>query len=219
MKEINLQDLLNLADASAHDGICDFWNQKAIHYLVVFTSTEEDFEIIGVGPSLPCATLEEAERHVIPGKKPEYYIKCPAAVVKRLQPKLAPAGLHQPTPSMKGRTSVPFVPHPEPTPAPPPPAAVKAASPPAPAAPLMAEEPPPPVDSAPAPTDPIVLTDENRQLLQNYAARLAALDARERALAEREAQLEKNSAEVDRLRQELLQKVVAQDPVLKSAVV
>jgi hypothetical protein len=194
MKEISLQDLLNLADASAHDGICDFWNQKTIHYLVVFTSTQDDFEIIGVGPALPCATLEDAEHHVIPGKKPEFYIKCPAAVMKRLEPKLAPSGMIQPMPSMKGRTTVPFA-RIEPQSSPPP--AVPRATAPGlklesprlkPAAPASAtaapfEAPRPQPEAAPA------LSDENRQLLQNYQERLAALEAREHALAGREQAL------------------------------
>ena len=125
MKEISLQDLLNMADAAAHDGIGELWNQKTIHYLVIFTSEDEDFEIIGAGPTLPCPTLEEAARHTVPGKKPEFYVKCPGALAGRLQPKLAPAhlGMHPPaprpgtrppqpastpTPILKGRTSVPF---------------------------------------------------------------------------------------------------------------
>ena len=194
MKEISLQDLLNLADAAAHDGICDFWNQKTIHYLVVFTSTQDDFEIIGVGPSLPCATLEDAERHVIPGKKPEFYVKCPAAVMKRLEPKLAPSGMIQPMPSMKGRTTVPFARiEPNTTPA--------AAAPRATAPGLKLEAPrPKPATPAPATAAPFespkphpeaarALSDEDRQLLQNYPERLAALETREHTLAVREKTL------------------------------
>lgn len=207
MKEFSLQDLLNLADASAQDGICDFWNQKAIHYLVVFTSSQEDFEIIGVGPTLPCASLEDAERHVIPGKKPEFYVKCPAAVVKRLQPKLAPTtSLHQPTPSLKGRTTVPFthlepkpaVPSPAPAASSPHPAAtpeissppetpaskLEASSPSVPSASLVASFPssssPPPASSdlaTPSAPSPVASPSDTRA---------AELDARERALAERE---------------------------------
>ncbi len=118
MKEITLQELLNMADAAAHDGIGDLWNQKAIHYLVVFTSENEDFELIGAGPTLPFASLEAAGTHTIPGKKPEFYVKCPGALAVKLQPKLAPSQLGRssptrspaasPTPSLKGRTSVPF---------------------------------------------------------------------------------------------------------------
>lgn len=118
MKEISLQDLLNMADAAAHDGIGDLWNQKTIHYLVVFTSENEDFELIGAGPTLPFVALEMATAHVIPGKKPEFYVKCPGALAVRLQPKLAPSQMRQvPTPSLKGRTSVPFgrPPHKPPT--------------------------------------------------------------------------------------------------------
>jgi len=119
MKEITLQELLNLADPAAHDGIGDLWNQKPIHYLVVFTSENEDFEIIGSGPTLPCPTLDAAEQHTIPGKKPEFFVKCPGALAGRLQPKLAPGQLGMrstqptPTPTLKGRTSVPF-PRPQP---------------------------------------------------------------------------------------------------------
>jgi len=204
MKEISLQDLLNLADASAHDGICDFWNQKTIHYLIVFTSTQDDFEIIGVGPALPCATLEEAERHVIPGKKPEFYIKCPAAVMKRLEPRLAPSGMIQPMPSMKGRTTVPFA-RLEPAAS----STAAAARVTAPGLKLESTRPKPAAPSAPVTTAPFTapklqaeatpaLSDENRQLLQNYQERLAALEAREHALAGREqthAEREKTLAE------------------------
>jgi hypothetical protein len=170
MKVLNLQDLLNMADASVHDGICDLWNQKTIHYLVIFTSEADDFEIIGVGPTLPCPSLEAAEIHVIPGKKPEFYVKCPASVAKRLHPKLAPSGVSalsgQPiTPAMRGRTSAPFMRPPappkpdpvvQPSPAPastvsPAPAPVQAA-PPAPApAPISTPEPPPIPVAVPAP--------------------------------------------------------------------
>ncbi|HVU36956.1 MAG TPA: hypothetical protein VHC95_01340 [Opitutales bacterium] len=115
MKEISLQDLLNMADPAAHDGIGDLWNQKAIHYLVVFTSQDEDFELIGAGPTLPYATIEQATAHSIAGKKPEFYVKCPGALAVRLQPKLAPTQLGLPkstqsaaTPSLRGRTSAPF---------------------------------------------------------------------------------------------------------------
>ena len=118
MKEICLQELLNLADAAAHDGICDLWNQKTIHQLVVFTSANQDFEIIGVGPTLPYTSLEAASEHVIPNKQPEFYIKCPAAIAGRLQPKLAP-GINRTAPitpitpaslpSLKGRTTAPFM--------------------------------------------------------------------------------------------------------------
>ncbi len=108
-----------MADAAAHDGICDLWNQKTIHLLVVFTSSDQDFEIIGVGPTLPYNTLEAATAHVIPNKKPEFYVKCPAAIASRLQPKLAPT-LNRPStrppmappamPSLlKGRTIAPFL--------------------------------------------------------------------------------------------------------------
>jgi hypothetical protein len=121
MKELLLQDLLNMADAPAHDSICDLWNQKTIHHLVVFTSADADFEIIGVGPTLPVATLDDAGRHSIPGKKPEFFVKCPAAISGKLLPKLAPAALAahpnlarnpgRPAimPTMKGRTLAPFM--------------------------------------------------------------------------------------------------------------
>jgi hypothetical protein len=192
VKEISLQDLLNLADASAHDGICDFWNQKPIHYLVVYTSTQEDFEIIGVGPTLPCASLEDIGSHLIPGKKPEFYVKCPAAVAKRLAPKLAPAAHPTAVPSMKGRTSGPFT-RPEPKSSTPPPPAPTASSPaPAPTA--------KPVSFNPAASP---LTDEQRDLLKNYAARLAELDAREKALSEREAALQARAADLDRREEQL----------------
>jgi hypothetical protein len=65
MKEIRLPELLNLADPAAHESICDLWGQKSIHYIVVFTSPEQDFEIIGAGPTLTYATLEAAASHVI----------------------------------------------------------------------------------------------------------------------------------------------------------
>ncbi len=177
MKEISLQDLLNLADAPAHDGICDFWNQKTIHYLVVFTSSQDDFEIIGVGPTLPCATLEDAGRHVIPGKSPELYVKCPAAVIKRLQPKLPAAGMTQSMPSIKGRTSVPFIrpesPAPPPVAAPAPPPTVSRAT----ASGLKLES-SRPKSAAPAPVPAVQLEAQSPPL--------SALEARERALADRE---------------------------------
>jgi hypothetical protein len=113
MKEIRLQDLLNMADAAAHDEISDLWNQKTIHFLVVFTSPDQDFEIIGAGPTLPCPTLEAAEAHLISNKKPEFYVKCPAAIASRLQPRLAPTlprpVTRSPIPILKGRTITPFV--------------------------------------------------------------------------------------------------------------
>ena len=107
-----------MADPSAHDGIGDLWNQKAIHYLVVFTCQDGDFELIGVGPTLPYTTLDEAEKHTIADKIPEFYVKCPA-VAGRLQPKLAPsprsvtnppAPMVNPaaTPTLKARTAAPF---------------------------------------------------------------------------------------------------------------
>jgi len=118
MKEIRLPELLNMADMAAHDGICDLWSQKTIHLLVIFTSSDQDFEIIGVGPTLPYPTLEAATAHSIPSKKPEFYVKCPAAIAERLQPKLAPSLTRPATrppiasalmPSLKGRTTAPFL--------------------------------------------------------------------------------------------------------------
>jgi len=106
-----------MADAAAHDSIGDLWNQKTIHFLVIFTSPDQDFEIIGVGPTLPYSTLETAATHLIPNKKPEFFVKCPAAIAGRLQPKLAPGPVRSSTrsptvpvspPSLKGRTVVPF---------------------------------------------------------------------------------------------------------------
>ncbi len=118
MKEIPLRELLGMADPSAGmTALAILWNQKAIHYLVVFTCTEGDFELIGVGPTLPYTTLEEAEHHSISDKTPEFYIKCPAAIAGRLQPKLAPSPrtssgtpMVNPaaTPTMKARTAAPF---------------------------------------------------------------------------------------------------------------
>jgi hypothetical protein len=99
MKEIPLRELMNMADPEAHEGIGELWNQKTIHYLVVFTSADADFELIGAGPTLPYATLEAASEHVIPGKKAEFYVKCPGAIAGRLQPKLAPAVARPVTPS------------------------------------------------------------------------------------------------------------------------
>ncbi len=99
MKEIPLRELMSMADPDAHEGIGELWNQKTIHYLVVFTSADADFEIIGVGPTLPYATLEAAGQHHIPGKMAEYYIKCPGAIAGRLQPKLAPGPRRSATPS------------------------------------------------------------------------------------------------------------------------
>jgi len=116
-----------MADPAAHDGIGDLWNQKAIHHLVVFTCLDGDFELIGVGPTLPYTTLAEAEHHVVEGKTPEFYVKCPGAIAGRLQPKLAPTQLGSPglprasttapiailqpatTPTMKARTAAPFM--------------------------------------------------------------------------------------------------------------
>jgi hypothetical protein len=91
MKEITLRELMNMADQEAHDGIGNLWNDKTIHHLVIFTSADDDFEIIGVGPTLPYTSLDDAARHVVPGKVPEFFLKCPAANPNRLQPKLAPA--------------------------------------------------------------------------------------------------------------------------------
>jgi hypothetical protein len=171
MKVLNLQDLLNMADASVHDGICDLWNQKTIHYLVIFTSEADDFEIIGVGPTLPCPSLEAAEIHVIPGKKPEFYVKCPASVAKRLHPKLAPSGVSalsgQPiTPAMRGRTSAPFLrppapPKPDPVvqPSPAPASTVSPAPAPVQAAPPAPAPAPVPV-ATPAPTPAPISTPE-----------------------------------------------------------
>jgi hypothetical protein len=90
MKEIPLRELMSMADPEAHEGIGELWNQKTIHYLVVFTSADADFEIIGAGPTLPYATLEAAGQHEIPGKKAEFYVKCPGAIAGRLQPKFGP---------------------------------------------------------------------------------------------------------------------------------
>jgi len=90
MKEIPLRELMSMADLEAHEGIGELWNQKSIHYLVVFTSADADFEIIGAGPTLPYATLEAAGQHVIPGKTAEFYVKCPGAIAGRVQPKFAP---------------------------------------------------------------------------------------------------------------------------------
>jgi hypothetical protein len=195
VKEISLQDLLNLADATAHDGICDFWNQKTIHYLVVFTSSQEDFELIGVGPTLPCASLEDAERHVIPGKKPEFYVKCPAAVAKRLQPKLAP--------SLKGSTSTPFtrlepkaalppsIAHPEAiASAPPPPTvsvtpAITPSSHPVPESTLPASAPSTPATS----TQPEIQSPKPEAASAPKMVRLTDFDVREAALAECERAL------------------------------
>jgi hypothetical protein len=138
MKEIPLRELMSMADSEAHEGIGELWNQKSIHYLVVFTSADADFEIIGAGPTLPYATLEAAGEHVIPGKKAEFYVKCPGAIAGRMQPKFAP-NLTRPatrspvpvaapavaaapvaeavvapapveaSPSLKGKTSAPFM--------------------------------------------------------------------------------------------------------------
>jgi hypothetical protein len=99
MKEIPLRDLLGMADPDAHEGIGELWNQKTIHYLVVFTSADADFEIIGAGPTLPYPTLEAAGQHLIPGKMAEYYVKCPGAIASRMQPKLAPGPGRSVTPS------------------------------------------------------------------------------------------------------------------------
>ncbi|HTB64562.1 MAG TPA: hypothetical protein VK737_13340, partial [Opitutales bacterium] len=91
MKEITLRELMNMADPEAHDGIGNLWNDKTIHHLVIFTSADDDFEIIGVGPTLPYTSLDDAAQHVIPGKVAEFFLKCPAANPNRMQPKLAPS--------------------------------------------------------------------------------------------------------------------------------
>jgi hypothetical protein len=179
MKEITLQELLNMADAAAHDGIGDLWNQKTIHYLVVFTSENEDFELIGAGPTLPFTTLEMAAAHTIPGKKPEFYVKCPGALAVRLQPKLAPTlkGMHSPqmrpmpTPSLKGRTSVPFgrtAPRPPPTQTP-------------------AVEAPEPAPATELPPDLALRERAIKQREQELSTLADSLRAREALLRDREA--------------------------------
>ncbi len=190
VKELNLQDLLNMADASVHDGICDLWNQKTIHYLVVFTSADADFEIIGVGPTLPCTTLEEATHHELPGKKPDFYIKCPAAVMKRLQPKLGatpqtPPPRMQPMPPIKGRSAAPFGKPATPA-ASPSISAIRTRVPfkneavPAEVAAILARPP-----AGPGPPGAPATTDEERKLLLTYFDRMAELDKREQAMNKR----------------------------------
>jgi hypothetical protein len=206
VKELHLQDLLNMADAAAHDGICDLWNEKTIHHLVVFTSADADFEIIGVGPTLPVASLDDAGRHSIPGKKPEFFIKCPAAISGKLQPKLAPAALAaHPSPArnlarpavvptMKGRTLAPFMRPPaklglklpETTPAAPSPA-------------TPAETPAPAAPPAPAAiaTTPISIPD-NVPPSKSEPQLIRSVDdeARERAITERQAAITQREQEL-----------------------
>jgi hypothetical protein len=178
VKELHLHDLLALAEASAQDSICDLWNQKSIHYLVVFTSPDADFEIIGVGPTLQFTNVDDAARHTVPGKQPEFFVKCPAAIAGRLQPKLAPTLMNPGSavvPSLKGRTSIPF---------PNPPIKLTPQAPaPAPATPPE----PPPTPAAPAPQ----LETQNSKLETREAnletdapaSRFALLEQRERELA------------------------------------
>jgi hypothetical protein len=191
-----------MADAAAHDSIGDLWNQKTIHFLVIFTSPDQDFEIIGVGPTLPYTMLEAAEAHQIPNKKPEFYVKCPAAIAGRLQPKLAPTpprstrppNIPASMPSMKGRTAVPFL-----RPAlnmPSTPASVEQET----GAEIV--PPKPPTEPTPAPTPPVAsaaqfaqpptLEERERAIAkreQELAALGASLKIREAALREREAAL------------------------------
>jgi hypothetical protein len=200
MKEIRLPELLNMADPAAHDGICDLWNQKAIHFLVVFTSPDQDFEIIGAGPTLPYATMEAAAAHLIPNKKPEFFVKCPAAIAGRLQPKLAPgvtrpiiplSKLSSPLPSLKGRTIAPFMR----------PALKLPPKPVSGAAPEVAAPAPTPIPAAapdspatnPVPTAPLVTLEERERAIarreQELAMLAASLKIREAALRDREAAL------------------------------
>jgi len=194
MKEIRLQELLNMADPAAHDSICDLWNQKTIHFLVIFTSPDQDFEIIGAGPSLPCTTLEAATTHSIPNKTPEFYVKCPAAIASRLQPRLAPSparsntrppNVPEPVPTLKGRTVAPFI-RPalkmptKPTSPEQGTGSTKNVAPPLPTAPIVIAPDIPP--ASPTPPAPIIIEPAK-------PAAVPSLEERERAIARREHEL------------------------------